>query len=408
MKRAAMVMTLVTSMGIGGSALAGPPLGGGVKKVTVSDSDALTPAKKFTAADAVKKNPKFSATKTYRTASGTTITGQQFLDLANKLQAAAEKGGCDLGSGKRCNFVVKEAKLGAAELGKAAKKAASNLGLKASALASAPSRAKSPLGFSWYNDWGNEKTAAVYVGADFRDDGAKTAAACGGAAYAGVYLFNNKHDVVRLEGEVSSAGSTTSASAALYVLGEQVWSKSGAHSTSKPLSFEKSFTAKKSFTYWGLITLNLKAKATAGASLSTSLGGVAKANEYACQLVVTPGVSASVDGSAEVAILGYGDLSAAAVGVDADIVLADVKVPVTVSAGVKGSGNAVTFTESIDVSLDMTYLKGSLDVYFKTSFPLDGEAVWDWDKDKFSFTILEWDGYKYKESLYKKTATQTL
>jgi carbohydrate-selective porin OprB len=56
----------------------------------------------------------------------------------------------------------------------------------------------------------------------------------------------------------------------------------------------------------------------------------------------------------------------------------------------------------------MTYLKGSLDAYFQTSIPLDGEKIWDWDADKFTFTILDFDGYTENRSLYSKTQTQTL
>lgn len=66
------------------------------------------------------------------------------------------------------------------------------------------------------------------------------------------------------------------------------------------------------------------------------------------------------------------------------------------------------FTESLNADLAMNYLSGSLSAYFKTSIPLDGEKIWDWDSDKFSFTILDWDGYSYNQPLFHKTATQNL
>ena len=58
--------------------------------------------------------------------------------------------------------------------------------------------------------------------------------------------------------------------------------------------------------------------------------------------------------------------------------------------------------------LKMTYLKGSLDAYFKTKIPLDGEKIWDWDSDKFTFTLLEWDGKTYESDLYRKSQSQSL
>ena len=107
-------------------------------------------------------------------------------------------------------------------------------------------------------------------------------------------------------------------------------------------------------------------------------------------------------------LLGYGDLSAAAVGVEADLTLVDLSIPINATARAKGTGGAVTLTESLDAELQSTLLKGSLDVYFKTVLPLDGEKLWDWDADEFSFTILDFDGSSYKTSLFKKTQSQKL
>ena len=386
------------------------PLGPNVPKVTVVSTDKLTASTKFTAAAAKLKNPAFSVTKTYKTASGGTITGQQYLDLVNQLQAAAEKGGCSLGSGKACNFVASEAKLTTAQLTKTAALASYKIAPKKVTVTALggkmEKKAKAPLGFSWNNEWGSQSTGAVYVGAEFGDDGSSSTSSCAGSAYAGVYLFNNKKEVVRLEGEAGSSGSTFSASAELFVLGDSVWSKNASFSASK--SFEKSFSVSKSLSYWGLVTVNLSAKATGAAYITGAISGTAKTGEYTCSLGVTPGVKASVTATAEVALLGYGHLSAASVGVEADVTLADLSIPVVASASAKTSSGVVTFTESLSVDLNMNYLKGSLDAYFKTSIPLDGEKIWDWDADKFTFTILEWDGKSYNASLYKRTQTQTL
>ena len=400
------------------------PLGHKVAKKTLKLSDKLkAPKKKFSDEDAKKRFKGFDRKKKFKTPSGSEITGEQYLDIANQLQAAAEEAGCELGRGKACNFVMDDNKLTADELKGVSKKAKFALKLKKikkwkKAKAASKddkddkdddkktSEAKEPLGFAWSEDWGNPKKAAVYVGAEFGNGGAKESASCGGAAYAGVYLFNKKKEVIRLEGEVSSEGNGISGSAELYVFGQSVWSKEGEFSIEK--EFEKSFAVTTSFTYWGLITLNLSAKATAGVSLRAGISGVSKPNEYGCAFTVTPGAKVSVGAEAEIAIIGYGAVSAAAVGVEAELVLADLRVPVTVSASAKNDNGKVTFTESIEATLDMRYLDGSLDVYFKTVFPLDGEDVFDWDQDKFSFTILEWEGYKVNETLFKKTAQQTL
>ena len=392
-------------------------------RTLVAENDALVPSKKFTAAAALQRKPSFSLTKSYKTAGGGMITGQQYLDVANKLQAAAEKGGCDLGSGKPCNFIVQDAKMSAAQLSRVATVAGYKLALKKVApkakISSPTPTAKSPLGFSWENEWGNRSTAAVYVGAGLGNDGSAEATSCGGAAFAGIYLFNHKQDVVRFEVEAASSGTKlaggdadaeapkVAASGELFVFGISVWSKSEKVSLEK-LRFEKTFSVSKSFSYWGLVSINLTAKATAGAYISGTIGGVAKPGEFTCALNVTPGVLASLSGEAEVAIVGYSKLSAAAVGVDAYLTLADVTLPLVATASAKLANGRISFTESLSADLKMTYLKGSLDAYFKTSIPLDGEKIWDWDADKFTFTILDFDGYTENRSLYSKTQTQTL
>jgi hypothetical protein len=414
-KRAALALALLTTTGVASAAPSRGP------KVTVTDGDALVPSKKFTAAATTQRHPSFSPTKTYKTPSGATITGQQYLDIVNKLQAAAERGGCDLGSGKTCNFVAQEARLDGKQLTKAASLASAKLGLKKVAPKASPSatKAKDPLGFTWENEWGKRGTAAVYVGAGLADEGSNEATACGGAAYAGVYLFNQRQDVIRFEVEAASSGQALSmgqtdagtpkveAGAELFVMGFSVWSKSQSVSLEK-LRFEKIFKVQKSLSYWGLVTINLSAKATAGAYISGTIGGVAKPGEFTCAINVTPGVLATLSGEAEVALVGYGPLSAAAVGVDADLTLADMSLPLVASASARASNGRITFSETLSADLRMSFLKGSLDVYFQTAIPLGGEKLYDFDKDKFSFTLLEFDGYTENRTLYSKTQTQNL
>jgi hypothetical protein len=402
------------------------PLGPRVAKVTVADNDTLVPSKRFTAADALRRKPSFSVDRIYKTRSGGTITGQQFLDLANKLQAAAEKGGCTLGSGKRCNFAATKSKLGPAQLNQTARLAGYRLNLKKTlAPPTSPGRspgighgegkqrapavvaAQDPLGFAWGKEWGDRSTGAAYVGVEFGNGGSSSSSSCGGAAYAGVYLFGMQKEVIRLEGEANSTPEKFSASAELFVLGDSVWSKAGSI-TADQLKFEKTFRVQQSFTYWGLVTINLTAKATGSAWISASINGVSKPGEFTCTLNVTPSARAKVDGSADVSLLGYGSLSAASVGVEADLVLADVRMPITAAVSAKNQSGKVSFTESLSADINAKFLVGSLDVYFMTIFPLDGETIFDWDMDKFSFTLLDWEGTTYNQSLFQKSATQTL
>lgn len=409
MKNATFVVAAGVALAIAGPASAAP-LGPGAKKTSISELDTLQPSTKYTESVLKKRMPAFSKDRTYRTADGSTITGQEFLDLANMLEAAAEKAGCKLGSGASCNFVASETKLSKSQLERAANLAKVKLLPRKLPALPRPQKgeraAKDPLGFSWSNEWGKRSRAAVYVGAEFGNDGSTSSSSCGGAAYAGVYVFNTRKEVLRLEGEVR-AGSSVEASAGLYVLGDAVWSRSAGFDTPK-LEFEKNFQVSKSFTYWGLITLNLKAKTTAAAYLSGSLRGTSGNESFTCSVGLTPGVKAQLGGSAEVAILGYGELNAAAVGVEADVTLADIRVPITAAVAVAKSGSTVRFTESLKVELKMDYLKGSLDAYFKTSIPLDGESILDWDKDKFTFTLLEFDGYSYDRTLFSESNQQTL
>lgn len=409
MRNTAIVVTMGAVLTAAGAAEAAP-LGPTITKTTIAETDVLAPSTKYTESSIRKKLANFSVNKTYRTASGVTITGQQYLDMANTLQAAADKAGCKLGSGKSCNFVATEAKLSKAQLERVANLAVVKVSLRKlpslGKLVKTERPAKDPLGFSWNNEWGTRSRAAVYVGAEFGNDGSTSSSSCGGAAYAGVYVFNKQKEVVRLEGEVRAA-SAVSASAELFVLGDSVWSKTGSFTTPK-LSFEKTFSVSKSFTYWGLVTINLAAKTTASAYITGSLTGTASSGAYTCAVNLTPGVKASLGGSAEIAILGYGDISAGAVGVEADVTLADVSLPINASASIATSGSTVTFTEALTVDLAMTYLKGSLDAYFRTVFPLDGESIFDWDNDKFTFTLVEFDGYTYNKNLFSGSKQQTL
>ena len=416
MKRVWFGSLIALSLAVAVPAEAAKPLGAKIAKKALKANGKLKAPKKAWTAEQAKKNfKKFDLKQKFKTPSGLEITGEKYLEIANQLEAAAEEAGCELGTGKACNFLVDDNKLTAEELKGSVKKAKFELKLKklkATKLSKkddadeTATKAKAPLGFSWDHDWGNPKKAAVYVGAEFGNSGTSRSSSCGGAAFAGVYLFNHKKEVIRLEGEVDAKGDAMNGSAELYVLGQSVWSESGTFSIEK--SFEKSFGVTQSWTYWGLITLNLSAKVTAGAYLKAEISGTAKPNEYTCALTVTPGAKVSVGGEAEVAILGYGSVSAGAVGVDAELTLADIRVPVTAKASAKNANGKVTFTESIEAKLEMRYLDGSLDAYFKTNIPLNGEKVWDWDQDKFSFTIFEWEGYKVSETLFKESASQTL
>ncbi len=385
-------------------------------KVSITGSETIAAPKRRIAASTKRiRGQPFKLTATYRTPSGGTITGQQFVDLANKLQAVAEKGGCSLGSGKTCAFQLSDAKMTTAQLNQATKLVTKKITLKKIAVpkkTTAENAAKSPLGFQWDKEWGNRDKAAVYLGAEFGNDGSNKEASCGGTAYAGIYLFGNQKEVIRLEGEAyakaSGSGTSAAASAELKVMGDSVWSKAENFTTSK-LSYERSYYITKSFTYWGFITLTLKAKATGNAYITGSLSGTASSSEYVCSLNLTPGVKATAGGTAQVSVIGYGNISAQSVGVDADVVLADVSVPIVASVSAKNkAGGSVTFTESLKVTTSMNYLSGSLDVWFKTSFPLDGESWYDWDTDKLSFNLLEWDGWSYNETLFNKNASQTL
>ncbi|MBM4356796.1 MAG: hypothetical protein FJ096_01675 [Deltaproteobacteria bacterium] len=422
MKRIAFGAVVLAAMVSVGTAEAAKPLGPEIPKKALKLNDKLKAPLKPIKVDDLKgsKGSKFDLKKKYKTASGQLITGEEFLDVANKLQAAAEFGGCDLGSGKGCNFEVEDFKLDAGELKGTLKKAGFSLKLKNPKAAKMyggagnsggekepEKKVSNPLGFQWERDWGNPKKAAVYVGAEFGNDGSSKSSACGGAAYAGVHLFNNKKEVIRLQGEVAAKKGSFVGSAELLLLGKEVWSESGKIDVTK--KFEESYKVSQSWTYWGIVTLNLEAKVTAAASLTAGLSGVATENEYTCSVKVTPGAKVSVGGAAEVAIFGYGSVSAAAVGVEADLTLADLSLPVTLSASAKNQNGKVTFTESIKADIQLKYLSGSLDAYFKTNIPLDGECwLCKWDTDKFSFTLLEWDGYTFKEEVFKKEATQTL
>lgn len=409
MKSAALVVAAGVAWTVAGPVSAAP-LGPNVKKTSISETDVLQPSTKYTESLLQKKRATFSKDRTYKTADGSTITGREFLEMANTFAAAAEKAGCKLGSGASCNFIASEAKLNKAQLERVANLAKIKVTPRKLPTPVKPPKgdraAKDPLGFSWSNEWGNRSRAAVYVGTEFGNDGSTGSSSCGGAAYAGVYVFNKKKEVLRLEGEVR-AGSSVEASAGLYVLGDAVWTRTSSFDAPK-IEFEKSFSVSKSFTYWGIVTINLKAETTAGAYLSGTLRGTSSSGTYTCTVGLTPGVKAKLGGSAEVAIFGYGDISAAAVGVEADVTLADVSVPITASAAVAKSGSSVKFTESLKVELDMKYLRGSLDAYFKTVFPLDGESILDWDKDKFTFTLLEFDGYEYNRTLFEESKEQTL
>jgi len=404
---------------IGAALIAGTasaaPMGPNVKKTTVLESDVLTPSTKHTEASLQQRLPSFSVNRSYKTASGAMITGRQYLEVVNALQAAADKAGCTLGDKKGCNFIASEAKLSKAGLERVANLATVKLAIRKlppiAKLGKSEKVARAPLGFSWSNEWGTRSRAAVYAGAEFGNDGSTSSSSCGGAAFAGVFVFNRQKEVLRLEGEAraasTGASAAVSASSELFVLGDSVWSKSSSF-TAMPVAFEKTFSVSKSFSYWGLITINLAAKTTASAYVSGSIGGSASAGSYTCSLNITPGVRATLGGSAEIAILGYGDISAGAVGVEADVTLADLSLPIRASAAITTVGSSVKFTESLNVDLAMKYLSGSLDAYFKTVIPLNGESILDWDRDKFTFTLIEFDGYTYNRNLFSDSAEQTL
>lgn len=361
----------------------------------------LKPSTTFNEAKIRAKKPAFRASGTYRTASGNAVTGQQYIDTLNKLHAIAEQGDCL--STSPCHFAAADAKLTAAQLKGVTKLAATTIKPKADRTKSATS----PLGFSWNGEWGNRNTGGVYVGADFGNGGGAHSASCGGKAWAGAYLFGHQKEVLRLESQVSSTSSAVSKSAVLYVLGDQVWSKESTTS-STPLTFEKSFSVTESLTYWAIITLNATAKVTATASITGSVSGEAKTNEMNCAITLTPGVKASVGGSVEVAVLGYGGVAAGAAGVEVNLTLASLSMPIKASVSSKKDGNATAFSESLSASLSANFLSGSFDAYFTTWLPLDGESWTDWDDTKLTFTIFDWAGTTYGKPLYEKSATQTL
>lgn len=312
------------------------------------------------------------------------------LDQQQRKLADIEAGGFSALKKKRLLVMPRGGALGAAPRPGAAKAAAG------------PSD-DDALDVTYSQTLGSKQRAAIYMGVVLKDTGETDKVGCDASIDGGVYVFNEKKQLVKMAASGSIKGSTVSGSMDLFLLGQSVqgFPKRG---SSPNAGVNKSIAppAAKMKYGWGPIGINVSASIAGELRLNASntQQGPNVAQKGKCTVNAEPTLRASAKASASVSAIAY------KVGVEGNIVLIDVKTPMASSVMVKPSPD--TMTEDFRANVNAVFLDGDVAFFVKTRIPQSGEHFWDLDWDQvYRKMIFDWDGLRIDSKLANFSGKQT-
>lgn len=250
---------------------------------------------------------------------------------------------------------------------------------------------------------GSKKRAAIYVGVALKDTGEKDKVGCDATLDGGVYVFDQKKQLVKLSASGKVANDAVSGGVDLFLLGKSVdgYPKRG---SARNVAANKAIApppAKMKYG-WGPISVNVEGSIAGELRLNAAntQEGPSSAQRGRCTVSAQPTLRASAKASASVNAIAY------KVGVDGQIVLLDVKTPLASSVVVRSQ--PATMTEDFRASVDAVFLDGDVSFWVKTRVPQKGERLWDLDWDQvYRKELFDWDGLRVSSKLASFSGKQT-
>lgn len=250
---------------------------------------------------------------------------------------------------------------------------------------------------------GSKNRASIYVGLALKDTGETDKVGCDASLDGGVYVFDQKKQLVKIAASGSIKGAAMNGSVDLFLLGKSVdgYPKRGSAPSSAVNKALAPPPAKMKYG-WGPIGIDVSASFAGELRLNaanTQQGPTAQ-QKGRCAVSAEPTLRASAKASASVSAIAY------KVGVEGQIVLLDVKTPMASSVVVKSS--PATMTEDFRASVNATFLDGDVALFVKTRVPQDGERIWDLDWDQvYRKMLFDWDGLRIDSKLASFSGKQT-
>lgn len=250
---------------------------------------------------------------------------------------------------------------------------------------------------------GNKKRAAIYMGVVLRDKGENDKVGCDASIDGGVYLFDDKKQLVKMAANGNVAGSTLSGGVDLFVLGKAVagFPKKGAQGSVNASKAVAPPAAKLKYG-WGPISVNITGSIAGefGLNGSTQMTAANASSSGRCAVTAEPTLRVSAKASASVSAIAY------KVGVQGQILLLDIKTPMASSIAVQK--NPATMTEDFKANVNATFLDGDVFFFVKTRVPQKGERFWDLDWDQvYKKNLFDWDGLRVTKKLADFKGKQT-
>jgi hypothetical protein len=247
---------------------------------------------------------------------------------------------------------------------------------------------------------GAKKRAAIFVGVVLKDTGENATVGCDASLDGGVYVFDEKRQLVKLAASGKVTEKQATGSIDLYLLGKSVEARKGSSNvaTSKAIAPP----AAKMKYGWGPLSIDITGSFASELKLdAANKQEAANATQSGkCTVSAQPTLRASAKATASVSAVAY------KVGVEGQIVLLDVKTPVASSIVVKKNPN--TMTEDFRASVNAVFLDGDVSFFVKTRVPQKNEHFWDLDWDQvYKKKLFDWDGLKVNSNLANFSGKQT-
>ncbi|MBL8609466.1 MAG: hypothetical protein JNL38_19195 [Myxococcales bacterium] len=281
---------------------------------------------------------------------------------------------------------------------------AGNLTPMPAASASGPGQDDDPLHVTYEESLGSKNRAAIYVGFGMKDTGDPSTIGCDASLDGGVYLFDQKRQLVKLGAMGRIVNKTASGQIDVYLAGKAVdgFPKKGSTTANfnKPIQ-----TPSAGFSYgWGPLSISItgnlaselklaaqnaqEAQGAAPAGPKAAAPGAAPAHSGKCALSVTPQVRATGNVTAQVSAVLY------RAKVKGSIVFLDLSSPASAAVVARPP----KMTEDFDAQIASSFLSGEVAIQIDTRIPQNWHDGFDWDK-VYSKTLFDWDGLKVNQKL---------
>lgn len=259
-----------------------------------------------------------------------------------------------------------------------------------------------PLQVTYEESLGAKNRAAIYVGFGLKDTGDPSTIGCDASLDGGVYLFDQKRQLVKVGATGRIANKQASGSVDVYLMGKAVDGfpkKGAAHANlSWPIT-----PPSAGFSYgWGPISIGVSG-AISGLleinvantqelpqvqSAKMAASGLSTPHAGKCGLNLVPHLNVTGTLTASVNAVAY------RAKVKGSLVFVDMSLPTQATV----TARPPNLVEDFDARLDASFLSGEVAIQIDTRIPQSITDGFDWDK-VYSKTLFDWDGLKANQKL---------